>query len=168
MNVFYINEDPVKAAQELCDEHVRKMQIESAQMLCTAHWLLGKEAPYKKSHVNHPSTKWVRESIENYRWLVEHGLAICEEFTRRHGTYHKTKDVLNWCKQNEPQIPSKGFLPPPQCMPDQYKNQDTVEAYKTFYIEDKVKVKNLSWKKLNNIPDWAKQRLEHATAEKTN
>jgi hypothetical protein len=39
-------------------------------------------------------------------------------------------------------------------MPEAYQKQDTIEAYKTFYIEDKVKVKNLSWKKLNNKPNW--------------
>ena len=163
MNVFYLSEDPTYAAQQLCDEHVRKMQIESAQMLCTAHWLTGKEAPYKKAHVNHPSTKWTRESIHHYRWLVEHGIAICDEFTRRHGSSHKTRDILNWCKENEPAIPDNGFTPPPQCMPDQYKHKDTVEAYKRFYVFDKVKVKNLSWKKLNNTPDWVRYKLKHET-----
>jgi hypothetical protein len=39
-------------------------------------------------------------------------------------------------------------------MPETYQKQDTIEAYKTFYIEDKVKIKNLSWKKLNNKPNW--------------
>lgn len=37
--------------------------------------------------------------------------------------------------------------PPPQCMPDNFKDKDTITAYKKFYIEDKVKIKGLSWKK---------------------
>ena len=74
MNIFYINTNPILAAQELADDHVRKMQIESAQMCCTAHWEMGNEAPYKRAHKNHPSTIWVRQSIQHYRWLVQHGL----------------------------------------------------------------------------------------------
>jgi hypothetical protein len=157
MNIFYINEDPIIAAQELCDDHIRKMQIESAQMLCTAHWEQGKEAPYKRAHLNHPSTKWTRESIQHYRWLVRHGLEVCSEFTKRYGTYHKTQNVLEWCRDNEPNIPDNGFTPPPQAMPEAYKNEDTIKAYKTYYIEDKIKIKKLHWNKLNNKPEWIKE-----------
>jgi hypothetical protein len=154
MNVFYINEDPIIAARELADDHIRKMQIESAQMCCTAHWETGAEAPYKRAHVNHPSTKWVRESIEHYRWLVKHGLEICDEFEKRYGKHHKTKDVLLWLQQNEPSIPNNGFTEPPLCMPDEFKKKDAIEAYKNFYINDKVAIKKLDWKKLNNKPEW--------------
>ena len=34
MNIFVIDKDPVVAAQNLCDKHVVKMILESAQMLC--------------------------------------------------------------------------------------------------------------------------------------
>ena len=50
MNIFYINENPTLAARELADDHIRKMQIESAQMCCTAHWETGGTAPYKRAH----------------------------------------------------------------------------------------------------------------------
>ena len=154
MNIFYINEDPIIAARELADDHIRKMQIESAQMCCTAHWETGNEAPYKRAHKNHPSTKWTRESIQHYRWLITHGLEICKEFTIRYGKHHKTQDVLEWCRDNEPNLPNIGFTPPPQCMPDEYKKLNTIEAYKDFYIKDKVGIKKLNWKKLNNKPVW--------------
>ena len=154
MNIFYINTDPVVAARELADDHIRKMQIESAQMCCTAHWETGNEAPYKRAHKNHPSTKWVRESIQHYDWVVEHGLEICSEFTKRYGKRHKTQDILEWLKSNKPNLPDNGFVAPPQCMPDEFKSSNTVEAYKKFYILDKVKVKKLDWKKLNNKPIW--------------
>jgi hypothetical protein len=156
MNIFYINADPIAAAQQLADDHIRKMQIESAQMCSTAHWESGSQAPYKRAHVNHPSTKWVRESIQHYRWLINHGLEICSEFTKRYGKHHKTQDVLEWLRDNEPSINDNGFTPPPQCMPEQYRDADTITAYKKFYIEDKIGVKGLSWNKLNNAPDWVK------------
>ena len=154
MNIFYINTDPVVAARELADDHIRKMQIESAQMCSTAHWATGSSAPYKKAHLNHPSTKWARESIQHYRWLVRHGLEICDEFEKRYNKVHATKAVLQWLEQNEPNLPDNGFVSPPQCMPDEFRKEDTIEAYKNFYINDKVKVKQLSWNKLNNKPEW--------------
>jgi len=155
MNIFYIHPDPIISAQQLADDHIRKMQIESAQMCCTAHWAIGNEAPYKRAHYNHPSTRWTRESIQHYRWLVQHGLEICKEFTKRYGKPHKTQAVLEWCRDNEPNIPDNGFTPPPQCMPDVYKNSDAIKAYRKFYILDKVGVKGLKWSKLNNTPEWA-------------
>jgi hypothetical protein len=157
MNIFYIHTDPVKAALDLADDHIRKMQIESAQMCCTAHWETGSQAPYKRAHWNHPSTIWARQSIQHYRWLVKHGLEICNEFIKRYGKHHKTQDVLEWLQQNEPNIPDNGFVEPPQCMPDEFKMKNTVEAYRNFYIKDKVKVKQLNWNKLNNKPEWIKK-----------
>jgi hypothetical protein len=34
------------------------------------------------------------------------------------------------------------------------KKADTIEAYKDFYINDKIAVKKLGWNKLNNKPSW--------------
>ena len=154
MNIFYIDSDPISSAQQLADDHIRKMQIESAQMCCTAHWETGSQAPYKRAHYNHPSTKWTRESIQHYRWLVQHGLEICSEFTKRYGKSHKSQAVLEWCRDNEPNLPDNGFTPPPQCMPDEYKDNDTIKAYRKFYVLDKIGVKGLGWKKLGNAPAW--------------
>ena len=154
MNIFYIDSDPISSAQQLADDHIRKMQIESAQMCCTAHWETGSTAPYKRAHYNHPSTKWARESLSQYLWLVEHGLEICHEFTKRYGKLHKTEQVLLWLKNNIPNIPNIKFKEPPLCMPDVYKTNNAVESYRKFYIEDKVKIKGLNWKKLNNTPTW--------------
>ena len=40
MNIFYLDKNPVVAAQMQCDKHVVKMILESAQMLSTAHRVL--------------------------------------------------------------------------------------------------------------------------------
>ena len=44
MNIFYLDKDPVVAAQMMCDKHVVKMILESAQMLSTAHRVLDGDA----------------------------------------------------------------------------------------------------------------------------
>ena len=155
MNIFYVHADPIIAAQQLADDHIRKMQIESAQMCCTTHWESGSEAPYKRAHKNHPSTIWTRQSIQHYNWLVEHGLEICREFELRYGKLHATQKVLEWCKDNKPNIPDNGFVAPPKCMPEEFRVEDTIESYKNFYINDKVKVKQLDWKKIpSRKPNW--------------
>ena len=40
MNIFYLDKNPVVAAQMSCDKHVVKMILESAQMLCSAKRVL--------------------------------------------------------------------------------------------------------------------------------
>jgi len=163
MNIFYIDSDPKISARQLVDDHIRKMQIESAQMLCTTFHHYGLDAPYKRAHYNHPSTKWVRESMDHVSWLLEHGLEICKEFEIRYGKQHATRKVLLWVRDNlyllVGKIPYNGFTPPPQCMPDEYKKANAIEGYKTYYIEDKIKIKKLNYNKLNNTPEWIKRLL---------
>lgn len=155
MNIFYLDADPIKAAQMLADEHIRKMQIESAQMLCTTHWVQGKSAPYKQAHTNHPCTIWVRQSIQHYLWLLTHGLTICDEFAKRYDKEHATHDILLWCANNDPELPDNGFTEPPKCMPEIYFKETTIESYRNFYREEKVKFKGLGWRKNpDSKPDW--------------
>jgi len=40
VNIFYIDADPIQAAQWMVDKHVVKMILESAQLLSTAHRVL--------------------------------------------------------------------------------------------------------------------------------
>lgn len=113
MNIFATNENPVIAAQELCDQHTRsKMQIESAIMLqhCFDNRVL-EEAPRTKAgkvrrsgkgYYNHPCSVWVRETTENYMWLVEHALEMFNERNYRWpgSAPHFTLEFIQWCKQN--------------------------------------------------------------------
>jgi len=56
MNIFYLDKNTTKCAHYHNDKHVVKMILETAQLLCGAHWVTGGEAPYKLSHSNHPSS----------------------------------------------------------------------------------------------------------------
>ena len=33
MNIFYVDKHPVRAAEQMCDKHIVKMILESAQLL---------------------------------------------------------------------------------------------------------------------------------------
>ena len=36
---------------------------------------------------NHPCTIWANETVANARWLIRHGLALCEEYSNRYGKW---------------------------------------------------------------------------------
>jgi len=151
MNIFVVQTDPVQAAKDLCDRHVVKMILESAQMLCSA-FPLG-VGPYKHAHKNHPCTIWSRTTVANYEWLLTHGQAMCIEYQERYNKVHKTAEVLNWLDKNKPRaLPFEGLTPFPQAMPEQYKGSDAVEAYRKYYIFDKTRF--AYWKDPNTIPEW--------------
>ena len=145
MNIFYLDSDPVKAAQIQYNKHVVKMILESAQMLCTAHhhYDNGDYVPYKKAHYNHPSTIWCRQNIKQYNWLYDHMIALGNEYKKR---YNKTHLSITKCEDAlkiEPLgIDYNGFTQPPQCMPDEFKNECSIKAYWNYYIGEKHNVAN--------------------------
>ena len=150
MNIFYLDKDPIAAAVVQYNKHVVKMILESAQMLCAAHHILGNpdDVPYKLAHKNHPCTIWVRENSLHYDWLYEHMMALGDEYTAR---YNKTHMSINKCKHlniHPRNIPHETFEQPPQCMPDEYKDKCSVQAYWNYYIGEKHVVANLKTEKL--------------------
>ena len=159
MNIFYLSPDAIEAARMACDKHVVKMILESTQLLYTAQHVAGGNldycpyTPYKIAHKNHPCAIWCRTTIENYNWLCELALAYCEEYKHRYG-YHKEHSCekhLVWLYSNPPPIPWDGFQEPPQCMPEQYKSRSCVQAYRNYYIGEK-----LGFVRYTNreVPDW--------------
>ena len=150
MNIFYLDKCPDKAARLQYNKHVVKMILESAQMLCTAHhhYGNGNNVPYKKAHYNHPSTIWVRQNSIHYDWLYDHMIALGDEYTKRYGKTHlsitKCKDLVYL----PPGIPTVMFNQPPQCMPDEYKDKCSIQAYWNYYIGEKHIVANLKTEKL--------------------
>lgn len=153
MNIFYLDENVEKCAQYHCDKHVVKMILESAQLLCSAHWVNSKEAPYKLSHKNHPCAIWVRESFSNYKYLCDLGLELCKEYTYRYGKRHKSQDVIEWCVTNNVNICDKGFTEPPKAMGDEFKVKDVIESYRNYY---RLAKKEFATWKNRNIPEWFK------------
>ena len=157
MNIFYLDRDPITAAQMMCDKHVVKMILESAQMLSTAHRVLdGDEYAnemglYKLTHKNHPSSIWARSSEDNYDWLWQHMFALMQEYTYRYGKTHATERLVDALCDAPAQIGTGKFTDPPMCMPDYCKGDDTVSSYQTYYIVEKSDF--AKWKK-RPVPGW--------------
>ena len=152
MNIFYLDKCPEKAARLQYNKHVVKMILESAQMLCTAHHcIMGEDAdvPYKPAHRNHPSTIWARQSGENYTWLYRHMMELGKEYEKRYSKKHlsiiKCEDPLSILPGG---ILETGLTKMPQCMPDEYKDECSIQAYWNYYIGEKHVVANLKTEKL--------------------
>ena len=156
MNLFYIERQPVAAAQALCDKHVLKQGLETSQMLSTAHRLLETpQAPfvYKVTHKNHPSTKWLRSSQLAYKWGLEHMEALFAEYSHRYGKIHKTeREKLHYLKIIPQDLPQAPFVEPPQCMYDECRGSDTVAAYRTYYRTRRNEI-DMRWTK-RAVPEW--------------
>ena len=150
MNIFILDKDPIIAAQYLCDKHVIKMALESAQLLCTTSWHFNVPAPYKKTHYNHPCSIWVRSSIDNYNWLYCHALEICNQYNIRYNKFHKSESVIKWCGELGGKPTISGLTDFVLAMPECYKCEDVVFAYRKYYMFDKFKF--VSWK--TRKPDW--------------
>lgn len=148
MNIFVLSLVPRIAAEYHCDKHVVKMILETAQLLYSAHWMLKpeglREGAYRKTHVNHPCAIWARESIENYKWLVDLGLCLCKEYTYRYGKIHKTESHLVWLSMNIPPLPTVPQTPFRMAMPDEYKCEDPILAYQAYYLGAKERMLTFS------------------------
>ena len=154
MNIFVLDTDTKKCAEYHNDKHVVKMILETSQLLCGVHWVLESkhDAPYKLSHKNHPCAIWARECMENYIWLCDLGLELCEEYTFRYNKRHKSQDVIEWCLLYTPNLIEKGDITPfVMAMPDECKVDDAVKSYRTYYMVEKRSI--AQWKN-RQVPEW--------------
>ena len=163
MNIFVLDECPIQSAQMQCDKHIVKMPLETAQMLCSVWHRHGQgdKVPYREVHKKHPCTLWTGDSLLNYDWLVQHGMELCFEYTRRYNKIHKCQQVIMDLRETDwgtLQYQDMEKTPHPQCMPDEYKSTElrihsnTVRAYRRYYVNDKKDI--AKWEKGRPMPDW--------------
>ena len=165
MNIFILDEDIVLCARYHLDKHIVKMPLESAQMLSTAVLTHGGTARYKAAHKNHPCSIWARETKSNFQWLVSLGVELCQEYTFRYGKVHKCLEVINECLGCLEVIPSGPLTPFAQAMPEEYKKDNAVEAYRAYYAGAKSKI--AAWKN-REVPEWWNVRQEARHREHAN
>lgn len=179
MNIFYLDEDLDKCAEAHFDKHVTKMQLETAQMLCTNLWIdevlgcvprkidsyetaaiknaaasasLPTTVRYKPCFFNHPYTIWMRESYENweYSWLLVG--ALNDEARWRGFNEHKSAIMVReLCFPKN--FRNIGFTKPALAMPDEYKCDDPVQSYRNYYRKEKLHLLQYTRR---NPPVWLK------------
>jgi hypothetical protein len=175
MNIFFVHRNPVIAAHSLCDKHLSKMTIESAQMLSSALIRHGCPSsklpltkggtPYRGGYPNHPSTIWAGDTSGNYRWLCLHGLALAYEYELRYST--KTDRKEHACKKPIQHMCGLiDYIPHGELTPiarainkeeypilhDEEQWPNGVLAYRAFYMLDKKRF--AVWGKGRKPPAW--------------
>jgi len=135
------------------------MILESAQMLSTAHRITDgndyadEQGLYKTAHKNHPSTLWARQSKWNYMWLFDLFRFLCAEYTTRYGKYHASERLVSALSKMPTNIdPLAKLTPVPQCMPEQYKMLNAMDAYRNYYKGEKSYF--AKWNKGTPAPEW--------------
>jgi hypothetical protein len=129
------------------------MITETAQLLHSTYYFTQEfnKANYKLTHKNHPCSIWTRKSLSNWNYLKNLGINLYNEYKYRYGNKkHKSGELLT----NNTPIPNLndyGLTLFTQCIPDKYKSNDPVKAYREYYIHEKSHL--FSWKNRNK-PYW--------------
>lgn len=172
MNIFYLDKDPVLAAQYHCDKHVVKMTLETAQILCAAQnkALTFKESEdrglYKSTHKHYPSTLWAQQREKNYEWTYKLFEALLTEYKFRFNKTHASSFLCDALRQT-PQIVqpymSVKFFPPSVAMPEEFYLSNgrkpvkeralvsSLHSYRNYYANGK---KHLLTYTKRDVPDW--------------
>ena len=135
----------------MCDKHIVKMPLETAQMMWAALHrhdeklieLKPEEGPlsevfYGATHKHHPCTIWCGDSRDNFLWLYKHGLALCKEYSLRYHKKHKSYKAIKLAYSYREKIPEGGITDFAQAMPVEYKVVgNPVKAYRDYYMGEK-------------------------------
>jgi hypothetical protein len=162
MNIFVLDTNPITAARMHCDKHIPKMCVEVAQMMASAlrrHGatdeqmpLTKKGTPYKGGYAHHPCTVWAGDSRDNFGWLALHGVELLREYDRRFNNVdvHACHAPIHTMLKMILLIPTGDLTPFAQAMPDEYRNDDPVVAYRAYYHSKQF----AKWEKGTPAPDW--------------
>ena len=165
--IYFLDRDPMLAAQYHMDTHCSTMIVEHAVLLSTVHRLLDGNQhgtlPDSRDKVlyqtrvqykDHPVTDWVKSNVDNYRWLHDHLHFLIGEYRYRYGNMpHAAERLLPYLLDAPYNIHIDDIadlpiidmlvdtpydllpmIPPPQCVPEECKREDFVEAYRDYYI----------------------------------
>ncbi|MAG49880.1 hypothetical protein CMO86_09620 [Candidatus Woesearchaeota archaeon] len=174
MNIFVTDPNPLKSARVLPDKHIVKMPLETCQMLaivCSDKWGHGfgtlpkaDGTPYateKGAFRNHPCTIWANSFVNNWRWLLAHGFALCNEYALRYGKPHTCFNTLQAANEilpcADPQGRSgKGPTPFVFAGPDEFKLDTSISVFDKYkmYIASKPWVCDNYLRIPDRKPDW--------------
>ena len=143
------------------------MPLESAGMLLFA--FPDGSTPFDNSHEHrhykHPASVFVRQSRDNFEWLLEHFRAQLDEYKTRYKRDHDSTKFLKWIESNyhTVEFPKVGLTSFARCF-GPFKEQldreepDTIRAYQKFYILDKIDFS--FWPEIKRIPDFWIEKSE--------
>lgn len=151
MNIFILDPDIKLSVVYHPDRHIVKMPLEATQLLCNTFHKIGDayDWMYKPTHMHHPCSLWVNESLSNWIWLRDYTILMGREYTYRYGKYHKSAELA--AILDMPNIPDIGLTPFAKAVPQEFKGLPVVEAYRQYFIRDKQHLKSYTKRE---IPYW--------------
>lgn len=159
MNIFILDENPERCAEQHCDKHVVKMTLECAQILSAVNHMMGRHHSrlYNLTHQHHPCVVWAASCTANYVWLHRLFQALATEYVRRYP--RKGRQHASWIRLGElTRAPPRGMVPRNrrtpfvQCVPKEHVSRgDPVTAYRTYYINQKASIAR--WTN-REVPSW--------------
>ena len=135
MNIFALDTNVDDCAMAYMDQHINKMILESAQMICSVAHLEGFKAPYRAAHKKHPCVLWLQESESNIIWLYMLAEALNrEKLYRWGGVSHRSMLIIRKVVSEMLQpIDWVGLTPFKMVMPEEYQEDDPIESYREYY-----------------------------------
>ena len=146
MVVYFLDNDPKKAAICLCDGHI---QTSLLSLVGTFKNIVDDKFP-KTNNVNYSIIQWTMESKENCNWLMSYTEELGKEYKKRFKKENACIKIINNVKL--PTLPDRKLTPFPLVLPDKYKLEDPIESYREYYICEKSK--KAVWERGTNPPDW--------------
>lgn len=132
----------------------RETEFKSRSVVC---YYLGNHRIYARTHENHPSAMWVRETAEAYDWAWRFGQELLAEYSYRYDRVHASAPILAALEGSPPGIPDGPLSEPNVAMPDHCivtdaeGYVDALASYRNYYRTEKVRM--LTYTK-RRPPDW--------------
>lgn len=152
---------------EVCEPELQKMFLdeedEDGNQLYTQRWVVRvqNEKCYKVAHANHPCSVWARRTDANYHWLFMLFDGCLREYTARYHKEHSARRLFEFLSKAPDGIARCQQTPFALAMPEEYKHEDPVEAYRRFYRGAKARF--AKWKN-TEPPKWFQHHLEGQNA----
>ena len=185
LNLYALHANPFVAGTMQHDVHTRKMFLESTQMGATVCRELGFNdddlikynivtkagTPYKSTHAKHPCVLGILESPANRGWFINHLIMMSAEcqarFKKKYACTMPAMGIARLFDDYNLVADWEDHTPFAQAMPEEYRNEDAVQAYRDYYLGDKMEQMNSQSILKHSVwtlgePTWVKQ---HKTQE---
>lgn len=149
MQLFILDKNPILAVRCLCDCHVRKMCLETAQILSSVMFNKGitvDEALPKPYNPKHPVIQAI-QTPEQINWVLCYNFSLHHEFYMRFMKVHAYNTLkykyANALCDNKQYFSCEGLA---RDFKDFYTDKtDIVEAYRDYYRYKKTIIKNWTY-----------------------
>lgn len=145
MNIFVLDEHPAKAATMLCDCHLRKMCVETAQILSGVLLRRGEKllpGMPRPQNLSHPVIVAAEKDIHATKWVSDYNEFLNMEYSFRFGKCHSYADLAvsysdTFAFGNEPSKRKWAHLLATCCGNLDVSGMDIVSAYRKYYTQIK-------------------------------